>query len=61
MHYQFWKHHDDDKYYWHGIQGSIVLSRGGPLSNPLDVMIEILDDPNYDVGASITYRDKPTN
>ena len=62
MHFQYWKHHDDDKWYWLGAttKGQ-VLVKGGPNDTRIDVMTEIFACEFYDVGSTVTYRDKPGN
>ncbi|HEU0049868.1 MAG TPA: hypothetical protein VFQ43_19930 [Nitrososphaera sp.] len=62
MNFQYWKHHDNDKWYWLGVTtDGKVLEKGGPHDTPIDVMMEIFASGFYEVGSTVTYRDKPGN
>ena len=62
MNFQYWKHHDDDKWYWLGATtNGHVIDHGGPHDTPIDVLMEILNNDLYNVGSTVTYRDKPGN
>jgi hypothetical protein len=59
---QYYKHHDNDRWYWQlTTQSGQVLSAGGDYGTQLECLIAMLPIVEANPAATIMYRDKPGN